>query len=205
MSEYSWPGGNGWSPAGDPIAAWPETVCALPVGTRITGAVIGRQPFGVFLSVDGHPAAVGLARVDRMPVCMDLPTVGQRVSGEVVWHADHNHQVGVSLSERARHDELTTRFADRVGQVVAGCVTTIAPFGVFVRLAACVEGLIPLSDPVMDVAEAVCEGQEISVQISAVDLERPRILLAARPVEGSPPDRTRPPSPTKQPSPSQRS
>ncbi len=182
MSEYSWPGENGWSPAADPAAAWRKTVRVLPVGTRIIGEVIGLQPFGVFLSVDGHPDAVGLARVDRMPVCMDLPTVGQRVSGEVVWHADHNHQVGVSLSDWVRHEELTTRFAERVGQVVAGRVTTIAPFGVFVRLAECVEGLIPLSDPVADVLEAVCEGQEISVQITAVDLERPRILLAVKPI-----------------------
>ncbi|MFK0017045.1 S1 RNA-binding domain-containing protein [Streptomyces sp. NPDC091027] len=182
MSEYSWPGENGWSPAAELTVAWPKTVRVLPVGTRITGEVIGRQPFGVFLSVDGHPDAVGLARVDRVPACMDLPTVGQRVSGEVVWHAHHNHQVGVLLGEWARHDELTTRFADQVGQVVTGRVTTVAPFAVFVRLAECVEGLIPLSDLDTDVVEAVCEGQEISVQITAVDLERPRILLAVKPV-----------------------
>lgn len=182
MSEYSWPGENGWSPAADPTAAWPKTVRVLPVGTRITAGVIGRQPFGVFLSIDSHPDAVGLARINRMPVCMDLPTVGQRVSGEVIWHADHNHQVGVLLSEWAQHEELTTQFADRVGQVVAGRVTTVAPFGVFVRLAECVEGLIPLSDLHTDVVDAVCEGQEISVQITAVDLERPRILLAVKPV-----------------------
>ncbi|MFD0354002.1 S1 RNA-binding domain-containing protein [Streptomyces sp. NPDC127110] len=180
MSEYSWPGDNGWSPTADPTAAWPETVRVLSVGTRITGVVIGRQPFGVFLSVDGHPDAVGLARVDRMPVCMELPPVGQRVSGEVTWHADHDHQVGVLLGEWARHEELTTRYADRVGQVVAGRVTTIAPLGVFVRLAECVEGLIPLGEPATDAAEVLSQGQEVSVQIVSVELEPPRILLAAR-------------------------
>lgn len=97
MSEYSWPEENGWSPSADRPAAWPTTVRALPVGTRITGEVIGRQPFGVFLSVDGHPDAVGLAKVHRMPLGRDLPTVGQRISGEVIWHADHNQQVGVAL------------------------------------------------------------------------------------------------------------
>lgn len=117
-----------------------------------------------------------------MPVCMELPTVGQRVSGEVVWHADHNQQVGVSLSEWVRHEELTTRFAERVGQVVPGRVTTIAPFGVFVRLAECVEGLVPLTDPGSDDLEALCEGQEIAVRITAVDFERPRILLVQDPV-----------------------
>ncbi|MFF3432526.1 hypothetical protein [Streptomyces sp. NPDC002602] len=47
---------------------------------------------------------------------MELPTVGQCVTGEVVWHADHNHQVGVVLGEWAEHEDLLPRF--RVGQIV---------------------------------------------------------------------------------------
>ncbi|MEV7170501.1 hypothetical protein AB0O18_12460 [Streptomyces sp. NPDC093224] len=98
MSEYSWPGENGRH-LPDVGSAWSETVRALPISTRVTGEVIGRQPFGVFLSLAGCPDAVGLARIDRMPRCMELPAVGQQVTGEVVWHADHNPPGG----GRTRH------------------------------------------------------------------------------------------------------
>ncbi|MGW7141898.1 S1 RNA-binding domain-containing protein [Streptomyces xanthophaeus] len=174
MSEYSWPEENGRH-IPDTASAWTKTVRVLPAGTPITGEVIGRQPFGVFLSIDDHPNSVGLARINRMPRCMELPTVGQHVTGEVIWHADHNHQVGVMLSEWAKHEDLLPRF--RVSQTVHGRITKIASIGVFVRLADCVEGLIPLTKPAAS-AETFREGQELSVQILSVDHERNRILLA---------------------------
>lgn len=31
------------------VAAWSDTVRNLPVGVAVTGEVVGRQPFGVFL------------------------------------------------------------------------------------------------------------------------------------------------------------
>ncbi len=184
MSEYSWLWENDKYQAANAAAAWTETVRTLPVGTAITGEVIGCQPFGAFLAIDGHPDALGLARVNLMPGCLELPTVGQHVTGEVFWHADHNHQVGIMLSEWARHEDLLPRFAQRVGQVVTGRVTEIVPIGVFVRLADCVGGLVPLTELSEsagdDPAEAVREGEEVSVQILAVDLERSRIILSAK-------------------------
>ncbi|MCF3182266.1 S1 RNA-binding domain-containing protein [Streptomyces polychromogenes] len=174
MREYSWPGENGGH-VPDTASAWAETVRVLPIGTRVAGEVVARQPFGVFLSIDGHPNALGLARIDRMPRCKELPAVGWRVTGEVVWHAGHNHQVGVVLDEWAEHEDLLPRF--RVGQVVVGGrVTKIASIGVFVRLADCLEGLLPLTEPPTP-ADSFYEGQELSVRIVTVDHERRRVLL----------------------------
>ncbi|MFE6869285.1 S1 RNA-binding domain-containing protein [Kitasatospora sp. NPDC057692] len=184
MSEYSWPWENYQDRAATARAAWTETVRALPIGTRITGEVVGRQPFGVFLAIDGQPEALGLARVTAMPRCLGLPAVGQRVTGEVVWHADHNHQVGVTLATWAHHEDLLPAFADRIGQVVNGRVTKTVPIGTFVRIAHCVEGLIlraELPDALAgDTEQSVHEGREISVRILAVDLERRRISLSAK-------------------------
>ncbi|MET9959940.1 S1 RNA-binding domain-containing protein [Streptomyces sp. NPDC006326] len=176
MSEYSWPGENGRRiPDAVSASTWTETVRALPVGARITGEVVGRQPFGVFLSIDDRPDAMGLARVDRMPRCMELPAVGQCVAGQVVWHAEHNHQVGAVLDEWAEHEDLLPGF--RAGQVVRGRIRKIAPIGVFIHLDDCVEGLVPLTGPTASV-EAFRDGQEIAAQIVTVDHERNRILLA---------------------------
>ncbi|MEU6236528.1 S1 RNA-binding domain-containing protein [Kitasatospora sp. NPDC047058] len=181
MSEYSWPWENEKYSASGTASAWTASVLALPLGTLITGEVIGRQPFGSFIAIDGHPDALGLARVNLKPRCLKLPTLGQRVVGEVFYHEEHVRQVGIMLSEWGQHKDLLPSFAERVGQVVIGHVAKIAPIGVFVDLADCVAGLVPLAEfpePATEAVKDLHEGQEVSVQIVSVDLERQRILLS---------------------------
>ncbi|MFD8124841.1 hypothetical protein ACFV3T_27895 [Streptomyces albidoflavus] len=66
----------------------------------MTGEVIGRRPFGVFLRIDGVQDAIGLAEITAMPHDAELPQIGTHVSGEVVGHAEHNRQVKIILSGR---------------------------------------------------------------------------------------------------------
>jgi hypothetical protein len=98
MDEYALPAGPDRPSAGLVIQSWAATVAALPPGTHITGEVIGRQPFGVFIRVDGVPEAVAPAEITAMPYGTELPALGAFVEGEVFWHA-HNHQVRVRLDE----------------------------------------------------------------------------------------------------------
>ncbi|MCX5129306.1 hypothetical protein [Streptomyces sp. NBC_00347] len=100
MSEYSWP--DYPQIAARAQTAWDRTVVELPVGTPVAGEVIGRQPFGVFIRLDGHPDAIGLAEVTAMPRCGTLPLVGEQVAGEVIWHVEHHHQVKIRLTGGAR-------------------------------------------------------------------------------------------------------
>jgi hypothetical protein len=69
------------------------------VGAPVTGEVVGRHPFGVFLRIDGSPDAIGLAEITAMPHEADLPLVGEHVTGKVLWHAEHEHQVKITLVE----------------------------------------------------------------------------------------------------------
>ncbi|MEU1599792.1 hypothetical protein ABZ468_45135 [Streptomyces sp. NPDC005708] len=101
MTEYAWPK----DPSPEQVRReWSATVAALPVGTRITGQVIGRQPFGVFIRIDDALNALGLADIGSMSSGASLPALGAQVSGEVVWHTDHNHQVRIRLSEWIDHN-----------------------------------------------------------------------------------------------------
>lgn len=75
MNEYSWPD-NGVKGSARAQAAWPATCEALPVGTQVTGEVVGRQPFGVFLRIVGVPDAIGLAEITAMPHGAQLPQLG---------------------------------------------------------------------------------------------------------------------------------
>ncbi|MFE7358912.1 hypothetical protein ACFU8Q_38970 [Streptomyces sp. NPDC057543] len=100
MTEDTWPS----DPSPEKVRReWSATVSALPVGTRITGQVVGRRPFGVFIRIDGVPNAVGLADIGSMPPSARLPALGAQITGEVVWHTDHNHEVRMRLSEWIDH------------------------------------------------------------------------------------------------------
>lgn len=97
VNNYSWPA-DGRLLAERSRLAWGATVAALPVGAPIAGEVIGRQPFGVFIRIDGAPDAVGLAEVTTMPRDRELPAMGSRIAGTVISHAEHNHQVRMRLA-----------------------------------------------------------------------------------------------------------
>ncbi|MGW4562581.1 hypothetical protein ACWEN3_09310 [Streptomyces sp. NPDC004561] len=83
---------------------WAAAVAALPVGTRITGEVIGRRPFGVFLRMDGVPNAIALAEIASCRRGWASRPSGPSSRGEVFWHAG-NHQVRVRLDEWRAADE----------------------------------------------------------------------------------------------------
>lgn len=184
MTEYSWPDWGSYQVReGVAAKAWNDTVRDLPLGGYVTGEVIGRQPFGVFIRIDDHSDAIGLAEITAMPRCMRLPHVGDRVTGSVLWHADHNHQVKIKLTEWAEHVDLMPPFAGRIGEIAAGRVTKRVPIGVFVRLADCVEGLIPADESAVPPVQPTGEGDDVSVEIVTVDLERRRISLALVPSE----------------------
>jgi hypothetical protein len=71
------------------------------------GTVIARQPFGVFIAIDGAPTALGLAEITSMPREVVLPAIGTTVAGEVIWHAEHNHQIKLRLLTNVQPDLAT--------------------------------------------------------------------------------------------------
>ena len=96
MDEYSWPA-DGDRLAERAAQCWSDTLNALPTGSKVTGEVIGRQPFGVFVRINEVPGAMGLAELTSMPRDATLPPVGTTVQGTVIEHAAHNHQVRLRL------------------------------------------------------------------------------------------------------------
>ncbi|RPF33488.1 hypothetical protein EDD92_3407 [Streptomyces sp. TLI_185] len=119
MTEYTWPNGVGDPTPEDIRRAWPATKAALPIGTAVTGKVIGRQPFGVFVQIEGVPDGLGLAEIGGTPPGTVPPPLGFVISGSVVDHAERNCQVKLRLDdwggERAPLPlEPNERLADRV-------------------------------------------------------------------------------------------
>jgi small subunit ribosomal protein S1 len=181
-----------------------QALRAFLVGIRrgeiLTGTVADVRNFGVFVNLDGEPAdsitgynGTGFIRVPELSWshidhASDVVEVGQRVRVEVL-NAD-TRQGQVALSLKALREDPLIRFADHVGEVVSGQITKIVPFGVFVRVAEGIEGLLHLSDlsdkPVDSPDEIVQVGEAIAVRIVEVDLQRHRVRLGPVRVTASP-------------------
>ncbi|GAA1269737.1 MULTISPECIES: hypothetical protein [Streptomyces] len=97
MYEYNWPMRHPDVPGQSPEEVWTATLAALPLGASVTGEVITRQPFGIFIRVDVVPNAMALAEILAIPEEMGLPVLGTRIRGEVIDHVERNHQVRVRL------------------------------------------------------------------------------------------------------------
>ncbi|MFI7650279.1 S1 RNA-binding domain-containing protein [Micromonospora sp. NPDC049460] len=96
---------------------------------------------------------------------------GQQVSVEVLDFDVTRGQVQLSL--KALQEDPLVQFADRVGEVLSGPVVKVVPFGVFVRVAPGIAGLLHESvltrRPVM--------GEMVTVTIAEVDRPRRRVRL----------------------------
>jgi ribosomal protein S1 len=82
------------------------TTDSLPVGATVNGVVVDKRPFGVFLSLDGHPGVRAIVEINNyrprgQAVASDeLPTVDSRLEAVVVDHVAFNRQVRLRVAPR---------------------------------------------------------------------------------------------------------
>ncbi|MFF4953191.1 S1 RNA-binding domain-containing protein [Streptomyces chattanoogensis] len=172
---------------------------SLRDGDVVTGTVAsGLDDVGVHVHLDhewGH--GLGFLRVPEMSwehfdSVDDVAPIGRRIRAEVL-HVDWAWE-RVSLSVKALQPDPWRCFLDthRAGDVVPGTVVKSVPFGVFVRLAPGVEGLVHVEEgdenPVHLTESAglgpagpertVAVGDAVLVTLLDVDLESRRIRLS---------------------------
>lgn len=173
----------------------PQTpLSELEPGTELTGRVVGITNFGAFVDIgaetDGlvHISELSDGRVNKVA---DVVSIGQQVQ---VWIKDIDvAQERISLSMRPRPKY---RLRDlKPDMVVAGTVTGIRDYGVFVDIGAETEGLVHVSEMaegyVRQPSELVSIGDEVEVRIKKVDRRRRRLSLSMKGLGPS----VRPPEP----------
>ncbi len=167
---------------------------ALRPGQRLAGTVAAIERFGVFVDLDdgpGHPVFPGVGFITmpelswrRFEDPSEVVSVGEHISCEVLTFDTHNGEARLSL--RATQPDPFQQFARgvHVGQILHGPVTKVMPFGVFVRVADDVEGLVHLGEltasPVTPALDAVRIGDEVTVIVIEIDLLRRRLALSRR-------------------------
>ncbi|MFD4639187.1 S1 RNA-binding domain-containing protein [Lentzea sp. NPDC058436] len=148
-------------------------------GDVLSGTVAAIERFGVFVRLDdgpAHPLFPGVGFVTAPELTWrhvfdmsDVVAVGERVTGEFLQYDTWNMEARLSL--KALQPDPLRSFA--AGQEFRGTVSKVVPFGVFVRIADGVEGLI--ADP-----DLALVGEEVDVVITDVDLPRRRLVLSVR-------------------------
>lgn len=91
-----------------PESAWPTIKEQFPVGSGVSGLVIARRPFGVFL--DLGRGALGLMERPSMPWQpggdrMASPDLGTELRGTVVDYMENNRQIRVVADDPWIHHQ----------------------------------------------------------------------------------------------------
>ena len=157
----------------------------IAVGKTYPGKVISLKPYGAFVDIGGLEGLVHVSEIDYGQT--DDPSehlaVGQEITVAVKDIDRSKNRISLSLKALKADpwDEAVKLLKPE--QVVAGKVTRTQNFGAFVSLMPGVEGLVHISNMVKDrrlhsPLEVVSQGQEVTVRILDIDLDKRRIGLS---------------------------
>jgi small subunit ribosomal protein S1 len=161
-----------------------ELFSQLEENQTIDGVVKRIVKFGAFVDIGGVDGLVHISDLswERVKSPADVVSVGDKVKVVVLKLDPEARKISLGLKQVTRDPwyESAEKFAE--GTVVKGKVTKIAKFGAFVEIARGVEGLVhigELSDhKVLNPADIVNAGQEVSVKILSIDKQSKRIALS---------------------------
>ena len=160
---------------------------SLRKGERRHGTVSSIVNFGAFVDIGGgvdglvHVSELSWKHVDHPS---EIVSVGQEVDVEVL-DVDLERE-RVSLSLKATQEDPWREFERKhqTGEVIAGQVTKLVPFGAFVRVGEGIEGLVhisELSDQHVESPDQIVQvGEQVRVKVVDVDVSRRRISLSTR-------------------------
>lgn len=190
--------GASYTPVADDSSGRPRRVKDLEAGMELEGRVTSIALYGIFVDIGvGRDGLVHISEMSdtRIDSPSDLVQIGDTVHVRVKSVEPDGRRISLTMrskdrgearGRRGRKPELNREAlsALRVGDIVEGTVTGIAPFGAFVDIGVGKDGLVhisELSEGRIDRAEdAVQVGQRYNFKLLEVDAEGTRISLSLR-------------------------
>jgi small subunit ribosomal protein S1 len=174
---------------------WHGVSRRYPTGTRLFGKVTNIADYGAFVEIE--PGIEGLVHVSEMDwtnknvAPSKTVTLGEEVEVMVLEIDEDKRRISLGMKQcRANPWE---EFAANVhrGDKVHGPIKSITDFGVFVGLAQGIDGLVHLSDlswhePGEQAVRNYKKGQEVEAVVLGIDVERERISLGIKQLDGDP-------------------
>ncbi|MFR9287520.1 30S ribosomal protein S1 [Varibaculum cambriense] len=172
--------------------AWGDVQKVKEADGVVTGTVIEVVKGGLILDI-GLRGFLPASRVEMRRVRDLAPYIGRELEAKII-ELDENRN-NVVLSRRAwleqTQAEVRTQFLDTLqkGQIRSGVVSSIVNFGAFVDLGG-VDGLVHVSElswkHIDHPSEVVEVGQEVSVEVLDVDMDRERVSLSLKATQEDP-------------------
>ncbi len=166
-----------------------------PQGTRMHGKVTNIADYGAFVELE--PGIEGLVHVSEMDwtnknvAPSKIVALGDEVEVMVLEIDEDKRRISLGMKQCKANPWQEFAGATKRGDRVKGPIKSITDFGVFVGLAAGIDGLVHLSDLSWnETGEAAVrnfkKGQEVEALVLAVDVERERISLGIKQLDSDP-------------------
>jgi len=174
---------------------WMGVARRYPQSTRMFGKVTNIADYGAFVELE--PGIEGLVHVSEMDwtnknvAPSKLVSLGDEVEVMVLEIDEDKRRISLGMKQCRANPWHEFAEGTKRGDKVKGPIKSITDFGVFVGLAAGIDGLVHLSDLSWIVAgEAAFRnykmGQEVEAVVLAIDVERERISLGIKQLDGDP-------------------
>ncbi len=167
-----------------------------PPGTRLFGKVTNLTDYGAFVEIEsGHrgPGARvrdGLDQQERASVA-SVVQLGDEVEVMVLEIDEERRRISLGMKQCMPNPWEEFAMNYKKGDKVKGQIKSITDFGVFIGLPGGIDGLVHLSDLswTRSGEEAVRKykkGDEVEAVVLSIDVERERISLGIKQLEGDP-------------------
>ncbi|NBD19601.1 30S ribosomal protein S1 [Aquabacterium fontiphilum] len=174
---------------------WVGVSRRYPAGTRLFGKVTNIADYGAFVEIE--PGIEGLVHVSEMDwtnknvAPNKVVNLGDEVEVMVLEIDEDKRRISLGMKQCKPNpwEEFAQNF--NRGDKVKGPIKSITDFGVFVGLAAGIDGLVHLSDlswnePGEAAVRNYKKGQEVEAIVLGIDVERERISLGIKQLDSDP-------------------
>ena len=166
-----------------------------PQGTRLFGKVTNLTDYGAFVEVE--QGIEGLVHVSEMDWTnknvhpSKVVQLGDEVEVMILEIDEDRRRISLGMKQCLPNPWDEFSINHKKGDKVTGQIKSITDFGIFIGLPGNIDGLVHLSDLSWSAAgeEAVRnfkKGDEIEAVVLAIDVERERISLGIKQLEGDP-------------------
>jgi len=174
---------------------WVGVSRRYPSGTRLFGKVTNIADYGAFVEIE--PGIEGLVHVSEMDwtnknvAPNKIVSLGEEVEVMVLEIDEDKRRISLGMKQCRANPWQEFAQNTKRGDRVKGPIKSITDFGVFVGLAAGIDGLVHLSDLSWnETGEAAVrnykKGQEVDAIVLAVDVDRERISLGIKQLDADP-------------------
>jgi small subunit ribosomal protein S1 len=174
---------------------WVGIARRYPSGTHLFGKVTNLTDYGAFVEIE--QGIEGLVHVSEMDWTnknvhpSKVVQLGDEVEVMILEIDEERRRISLGMKQCQANpwEEFSQNF--KKGDKVSGAIKSITDFGIFIGLSGGIDGLVHLSDlswsvPGEESIRNFKKGDEVEAVVLAIDVEKERISLGIKQMEGDP-------------------